>query len=397
MPVGDEQQDLFAVPQLDPLSALLDDQGVPAMIVVGCGRHKRRKPTTARRLYTSDRFETACAVAETLGAPLFILSGLHGLVSPNETISPYDFDLATSDETHRKAWRKNVAEVLRKQLTGKQVCLLATDSYAEAFLDVIRSRRNKPLAVAPLQSVDPAFHMDWHRQALAAARRYRDLRRLYKMISDARDSGRTFLLRDLRKQKLPNRGVYIFVDLKERNFNGTPGRIVRIGTHAVSEGAKSTLKSRLRNHLGLGDGTGNHRGSIFRLHVGRALLEKDGIRDQLLSWGDGQHAPSDVRAMERKHEMRVSDYLRELEVYILDIDDIPNKDSLRASVERQLIALCSENFQPIDHASESWLGKYSPMQSIVKSGLWNLRDVGRIYEPSAVGSVDDICSRGIDQ
>lgn len=395
--MGNEQHDLFSVPRFDPLTALLDNHGAPAVIVVGCSRTKLTETTSARRLYISDRFETACAVAETLSAPLYVLSGLHGLISSDETISPYDFDLAFSDAEHKKAWREKVAAVLRKQLKGKQVCLLATDAYAKEFLDVIHSLRDKPLTIAPLQSIDVAFHLDWHKQALVAANRCRDLKRLYRMISQARSAGRTFLLGDLSNQKLPARGVYIFVDLSERNFNGTPGRIVRIGTHAVSEGAKSTLKSRLRHHLGLGDGTGNHRGSIFRLHVGRALLEKDGMRDQLRSWGDGQHAPSEVRALERKHEMRVSEYLRALEVYVLHIDDAPSKDSLRAAVERQLIALCSEELHPIDHASENWLGKYSPMQSIVKSGLWNLRDVGRKYEPSSVGSMDDICSRGIDQ
>lgn len=392
-----EQQDLFSVPQFDPLTALLDDNGIPAAVVVGCGRNKLTNATTARRLYTSERFETACAVAETLGAPLYVLSGLHGLISPDETLSPYDVDLAVSDPGHKQVWREKVAAVLGKDLKDKQVCLLATDEYAKEFMNVISCQRDKPLAIAPLQSVDVAFQLDWHKQALVAAKRYRDLKQLYNLISLARGSGRTFLLRDLSKQKLPARGVYIFVDLSEHNFNQTPGRIVRIGTHAVSEGSKSTLKTRLRQHFGLADGTGNHRGSIFRLHVGRALLEKDAMRDQLQSWGSGQHAPSEIRALESRHEIRVSEYLRELEVYVLHIDDAPNKNSLRAAVERQLIALCSEELHPIDRASENWLGRYSPMQSIVKSGLWNLRDVGRKYEPSSVGSIEDICSRKIDQ
>jgi len=395
--VRDKQQDLFSAPRFDPLLALLDDQGRPAVIVVGCGRNKRTISTTARQLYTSDRFEVACAVAENLGAPLFVLSGLHGLLSSTDTVSPYDFDLATSDEAHRKVWREKVAEAVRQKLKGKQVCLLASHSYTEAFLGALRSQGDNPQTVAPLQSVDDAFHMDWHLQALAVAKRYRDLKRLYERIAQARDSGRTFLLGDLNNQELPGRGVYIFVDLNERNFCGAPGRVVRIGTHAISQGAKSTMKQRLRHHLGLADGTGNHRGSIFRLHVGRALLERDGMRGQLLSWGDGQHAPFHVRALEKEHEIRVSNYLCRLEVYTMKIDDTPNRNSLRAAVERQLIALCSERLQPIDHPSEKWLGNYSPMQSIVKSGLWNLRDVGRIYEPAALGSVDDICSRGIDE
>lgn len=393
--MGNEQQDLFSVPRFDPLSALLDDQGEPAVVVVGCSRHKRAETTTVRRLYTSARFVTACAIAEALGTSMYVLSGLHGLVLPDATISPYDFDLATSDVEHKKEWREKVAAVLRKQLKGKRVCLLADDEYAEEFIFVIRSRKNKPLTIAPLRSVDVAYRPEWYRQALVVAKRYRDLKKLYKVISQARESGRNFLLGDLSRQKLPSRGVYIFLDTNERNFNGSLGRIVRIGTHAVSEGSKSTLKSRLRHHLGLVNGTGNHRGSIFRLHVGRALLEKEGTNDKHPNWGLGQHASPDVRAAETKHERRVSEYLRSLEVYFIPINDAPSKDSLRAIVERQLIALCSEDLYPIDRASEDWLGRHSPMKAIVKSGLWNLRDVGRKYEPSATGSIEDICSRGI--
>lgn len=392
-----EQEDLFSVPRFDPLSALVDDHGAPAAIIIGCSRNKVTKATTARQLYTSDRFQAACEIAEALGAPFYVLSGLHGLLLPGKTVEPYNVDLTTSDEVHKKAWRKKVAAFLRKHVTSSKVCVLAADSYTHAFIDIVHAQGERPLTVAPLQSLDENLRWEWHNQALAAARRYRDLKRLYGIIADARDSGRTFLLGDLSNRKLPARGVYIFVDLNERNFYGAPGRIVRIGTHAVSIGSKSTLKLRLRNHLGLSDGSGNHRGSIFRLHVGRALLEKEGAGDQLRSWGEGQHASADIRALERDHEMRVSNYLRALEVFILDIDDLPTKDSLRAAVERQLIALCSEELQPIDHASEGWLGKYSPMRLIVTSGLWNLRDVGRKYEPISAGSMDDILSRKSNQ
>jgi hypothetical protein len=336
----------------------------------------------------------ACATAEILGAQYYILSGLHGLVHPDEVLSPYDFDLTVSDLKHRKAWRKKIADILNKRQGIEHICLLTTKSYAEVFLETTVSHDRPPLIVAPLASVDESLHGEWHKQALAAAKRYRDLKRFYELISIARDRGKTFLLGDLKKQALPKRGVYVFLDTNEPNFNGASGRIVRIGTHAVSNGSKSTLRSRLRNHFGLGDGSGNHRGSIFRLHVGRALLEREGGFDRLRSWGSGQDAPTDIRATERDHEMRVSNYLRTLEVFILDIDDVPSKHSLRAAVERQLIALCSEAQQPIDRASENWLGRHSPMTGITQSGLWNLRDVGREYEPESTGSVDEICSRG---
>jgi hypothetical protein len=188
--------------------------------------------------------------------------------------------------------------------------------------------------------------------------------------------------------------VYIFIDRAERNFLGQRGRIVRIGTHGVSEGSKSTLRTRLRTHAGLRDGTGNHRASIFRLHVGRAILEVDDAVEAVPTWGEGQDAPSNVRAGEVATEQLVSEYLKKLEVLVLNVDDTPSKNSLRGIIERQLIALCTESLITIDRSSKGWLGLMSPMRLIAQSGLWNLRDVGRSYDPSGKGSVKQLLSSG---
>jgi hypothetical protein len=72
---------------------------------------------------------------------------------------------------------------------------------------------------------------------------------------------------------MANRGVYFFFEGGElRSQSGSGGLVVRIGTHAVSVGSKSTLWGRLAQHRGSLSGNGNHRGSIFRLWVGSALL-----------------------------------------------------------------------------------------------------------------------------
>lgn len=69
----------------------------------------------------------------------------------------------------------------------------------------------------------------------------------------------------------PDRGVYFFFEPGEVRPNGDP-RVVRIGTHALKAGSKTTLWKRLGQHRGSVGGSrpggGNHRGSIFRLHVG---------------------------------------------------------------------------------------------------------------------------------
>ena len=97
----------------------------------------------------------------------------------------------------------------------------------------------------------------------------------------------------------PDRGVYFFFeDGQTRSTSGEGARVVRVGTHAVSPGANSKLWQRLATHRGSKrTGAGNHRGSIFRLLVGSALI----ARDQLSicpQWGRGQAAPASIRETE---------------------------------------------------------------------------------------------------
>lgn len=98
---------------------------------------------------------------------------------------------------------------------------------------------------------------------------------------------------------LPSRGVYFFVEPgEERTDSGVGPRVVRVGTHALRAGAKSTLSGRLRQHRGASvSGGGNHRGSIFRLHVGRCLAARH-PELAVSTWGVGANASADVRAGE---------------------------------------------------------------------------------------------------
>ena len=73
----------------------------------------------------------------------------------------------------------------------------------------------------------------------------------------------------------PRRGVYFFFETGEHRENCSSPRVVRVGTHGLRP-SSSTLWGRLSQHRGSAGGGfpggGNHRGSIFRLHVGEALL-----------------------------------------------------------------------------------------------------------------------------
>jgi len=182
------------------------------------------------------------------------------------------------------------------------------------------------------------------------------------------------------KQGWPQSGVYLFFEPGERRSSTDELRVVRVGTHRVSRGAKSTLWGRLRAHRGIKEGGGNHRGSIFRLHVGAALAAREPAL-RVPSWGVGQTAKAAVREVEKELERRVSAYLATMSVLWLAVEDEAGPTSDRAYLERNLIGLLVGPGGPIDSPSARWLGRFSPDERIRLSGLWNLNHLNYTYSP----------------
>jgi hypothetical protein len=188
----------------------------------------------------------------------------------------------------------------------------------------------------------------------------------------------------------PQRGVYFFFESGEvRTLSGTGLRVTRVGTHALKAGSKSTLWGRLRMHRGTmagsNPGGGNHRGSVFRLHVGTALIRRDDWSTTVTSdWGVGSSAKRDVRNHERPLERAVSQHIRCMPFLWAGIEDEPGPASLRGYIERNAIALLSNHSRqdaPIDRPSSEWLGQWAASEHIQRSGLWNVNHVGEEYDP----------------
>ncbi|CDK38640.1 hypothetical protein [Halorubrum sp. AJ67] len=184
----------------------------------------------------------------------------------------------------------------------------------------------------------------------------------------------------------PERGVYFFFTEETRDSTGQL-RLTRVGTHAVSSGSGTSLWNRLRTHRGANrgsyEGGGNHRGSVFRKHVGRAMIERDGLHDEYPHWGEGSSADRERRLAELDHEHRVSEYIRDLPFLWVAVDDEPGPQSDRAYIERNAIALASNyRKETIDPQSDSWLGRNSPHEKITDSGLWNVYHVEEACDPA---------------
>lgn len=178
----------------------------------------------------------------------------------------------------------------------------------------------------------------------------------------------------------PKRGVYFFFEEGEYREDGVMPRVVRVGTHALKP-SRSTLWGRLAQHKGNSGGRhpqgGNHRGSIFRLHVGTALLAKgdwpDSVRE---TWGVGSTAKDAIIESEYPLERAVSAHIGAMPFLWLDIDDEPSAASNRGVVERGTIALLSNYQRPIvDGPSQDWLGHHASREAVRKSGMWNVNHV----------------------
>ncbi len=225
---------------------------------------------------------------------------------------------------------------------------------------------------------------------MSNADRRRALDELYGLLDQLReavDGART--LRDCTaKDGWPEHGVYFFFERGETRQGSDTPRVVRVGTHALTATSSTTLWSRLRAHRGtLGGsrpGGGNHRGSIFRLHVGVALIEQGGFDDEARTWGRGSSAPRDVRDAEVDLERRVSDVIGAMDVLWLDVPDRHD----RASIERGCIGLLSNRNRPaIDPPGPAWLGHLTGRDEISQSGLWNVQHVDADPAPDVLGQV----------
>lgn len=344
--------------------------------LVSCVRKKQTVKCAARDLYQSAWFRKARSIASTKFDTWWILSAKHGLIEPDTLIEPYDVSLRDLSAGERLAWAKSVVTKLESIVrSGDSVTIFAGSLYWRYLVPILQERGIQ--AALPMKGLSIGRQLsrlnslDRQTSVPASVARFYGL---LEKLATGQKGGMSLSLESQRVE-LPRRGVYFFLDPEERlDFDPSRLRVVRVGTHAVSAGSKSTLRQRLRTHVGGTDLVGSHRSSVFRLHVGRALITKERIPN-LTSWGVGSVASVVVREQEVGLEKRVSEYIRRMSVLWLDIPDEPGPRSDRAFIEQNSIALLSRYAVDHDLASAKWLGRHSTHQRIRSSALWNLNYV----------------------
>ncbi|MCX7546218.1 hypothetical protein [Marinicella gelatinilytica] len=209
-----------------------------------------------------------------------------------------------------------------------------------------------------------------------------DLIQFYTILNDLKESQGLYQLFDSNGfMDWPQRGVYFFFENGElRGDSGGGSRVTRIGTHALKAGSKSTLWKRLSQHKGVAKTNGgNHRGSIFRLLIGDALIHKEQLN--FPTWSIGSSGTKEIRDSEIELERKVTNYIGQMPFVCLPVNDKAGPTSLRDYFERNAIALISNYGKtPLDTPSNAWLGLNSSREKVFNSGLWNQIHVDKKYD-----------------
>lgn len=362
--------------------------------LVSCGSAKISFRTEARHLYKSHLFQNSISVANAIASDVFILSAQYGLVQQDEILEPYNLSLNSFDDDQSAQWGANVAErISHLSPQPAEAILFAGSSYAEPIINSLSN--SKVVLKDPLKGLSLGIRGAKIKRMKQIVRRAELASQLYELLHRQIQAGIMAPLSDvLERRDLPQKGVYIFCDKSEvsKLRPGVP-RVVRIGTHAVSAGSRSTLRSRLRTHIGSGSGTGSHRSSIFRLHVGQSLIARNLLHAKYPHWGKGSTAPSEIRIPEHDLEREVSEYIGKLLVTTLPLVDDSGPNSGRAHIEKALVALFTENMDFLEESGPTWLGRLSSRPLLQSSGMWNVQHVGAALDMKSLKLAMNVLER----
>ncbi|MDW7730424.1 MAG: hypothetical protein SCJ94_10550 [Bacillota bacterium] len=285
-----------------------------------------------------------------------------------DALKKFDRDYRNSDEWigwETKLSQKYAIKFGGKLYPPKMVISLATDLPRSEFSGGQQS--NNYLSHYGLEVIKFSGHDDKQdiRTVRIAGKAIKDDQKTDGKLIDESCSGDRDMVREVYKllkrlprfnfysdmRQMPDNGIYFFFEVGEYTIDGY-NRLVRIGTHR-SDGR---LKKRLMQHY-----KGNRNSSVFRKHLGGAIINRDCPDEvRLGKWfNKNEPAPNGI-------ENRVSDILEQNFYY--SCLDFKNKKE-RLSLEEGLIALFAGDM--LEKASTDWLGNYAVSENIKSSSLWN--------------------------
>lgn len=137
--------------------------------LLGCGRVKRAHPAPARELYCGSLFRAARDHVEARGMPWAILSGLHGLVMPDQVLGPYEGRLPR--RVAAAWWDRLNAAVRRWRVSQGQPVTVIELHMGRRYAELARTCLVSPYGPAieePLAGLTVGGRLHWYAQRRAA-------------------------------------------------------------------------------------------------------------------------------------------------------------------------------------------------------------------------------------
>lgn len=332
------------------------------IILISCCKTKLNYKSPAEQLYQSTGFKKQLAYAKALKPDaIYVISAKHHLVSLDTELEPYDVCLNDKSSQEKKSWANKVLSQLSEKysLCEDEFIILAGKDY---YSELIKGMTNYKL---PLEGLPMGTRLQWLDEHTNSGNYENACLKIHKWANTLPRLTWPFDVCDI-----PANGVYLFFEKGEKYFD--LDRIVRVGTHT----GDNNLVKRLEEHLV----KENKDRSIFRKNIGRALLNKE--NDPFIAkWNLDQTTPENRSKFkwtlgdEMKQsdiEFSVSNYMRNnLSFVCISIDSKKERLAYEAYLIRTLSA------EPTFKPSENWLGNYSPIDKIRKSGLWLVNELSK--------------------
>lgn len=108
--------------------------------LVACVKKKHARACRAKDLYKSTLFTKARHHVELCCDEWFILSAKHGLLHPEQVVTPYEETLNNKGTLERKQWTEEVWTALRNHLKpNDRVTILAGNKYREYLVELLEN------------------------------------------------------------------------------------------------------------------------------------------------------------------------------------------------------------------------------------------------------------------
>jgi hypothetical protein len=130
-------------------------------VLISCSKSKLTRRAAAKNLYTGQLFQRAVSWAERRALPWFVVSALHGLLTPEQEIDPYNFTIKDRRRREREQWANLVvsAELTRYAAKGSHAILILPEPYRR-FIEPQLSR-NEITYENPLAGMGIGSQMKW--------------------------------------------------------------------------------------------------------------------------------------------------------------------------------------------------------------------------------------------